>query len=1419
MSRTRRTVAAALAAVVGTGLLGTVATPARAAGGGVVLSEIHYHAGSDLDTDDFLELTNTGGTAADVSGWSFAAGIVAVLPAGTTIPAGGRFVLSPDPARFQTLYGFAPDATYTGKLSNSGEAVTLVDASLAVVDTVTYADLAPWPPSADGTGPSLELRSLGADNALPRNWGASTVAGGTPRAVNSLDGTAPPPLVEALTATPRRPAPAEPVVVSARLPEASTATLTYKVMFGADVTVPFLDDAASPGGAGDGVHAATIPGQAAGRLVRYRVDATAGGVAFSAPPAGDSTTYEGVVVTNPAVTSSLPVVEWFIDDAVYTDLNANHRCDDVMGPAVLAYDGTVYDNVRVKTRGQSSCTAPKVSWKVEMAPGHDMDFRPYMPYLLDEFALQRDPDPLTDVAWPTVGSTGARDLAVKAVRIQRNGAFHSVGRFMELEDGTWRTAEGVKDWAIYKGDAGGLRTAANAATLAASLDLDKKTRETEDFSDVWSLTQAVDAPASAAQKAWLEQNVNIPVLVNYAALNTVMRHQDSGWKNWFVARDTPGTGRWELWHWDLNWTFTTPAEDGKGDFITPEGSNQLLQALLDYPEYRQMYFRRLRTLSDALLAAGRFETAWDSFSTYDADWLLDNQRWGLSTPTSARDKFLRGLADRRSTIAAYTGAGKPVPAAQSAAPSVVVSEIAYNPAAGQDAEFVELTNVSAESVDLSGWTLEGLGTTLQPGTVLLPGGRLVLVANDVVFRVTYPQAGVLVAGQYAGRLSDAGQTLRLLAGARVVDEVTYSAQAPWPAAANGAGPSLELLDPGLDNALPESWTAVNAGGTPGRANLVTPPADTTPPSAPGAPAAVQADSGVEVSWPAATDDRGVTGYRVFRNGALAATVQFVRSWVDEQALPSTTYTYTVAALDGAGNVGPQSAPATLTTPGPTVLATETFTGTTGAAWPGRWTTTATAGAATIQANAGRLALDNTAGAQTQAVLTGLSARTDTDVTLSYRWSATGSGAYLNVFARGSGGWASGYRPRNGYGLELSSSSTSVSVKKSVNGTVTTLATIAGGQTLTTAKQWLRLRTVGSTVQFKSWVDGTAEPSAWRSTLADASLTTAGQLHVSTVRASSATTARWVDVDDVRVTANGTADTTAPSVPAGLVAGGLGQTQVTLSWQPSTDAVGVASYQVLRDGVVVGTPVGTSFTDTGLSAGATYAYSVRAVDLAGNLSAASSPVPVTTATAAAALYATTFDGTTGAAWPAGWTTSAAAGGTATIQANAGRLAFSTTAGSYARAVLAGQPARADSDVTASYRWQDAGAKGYLTVTARGSGGWSNGYRPVNGYLVELSNTSTSVTLKKVVGGTVTTLATVSGAQAASTAKQWVRLRVVGSTVQFRTWADGTAEPASWRASVTDTSVTAAGQVHLSYVRASTATAARAVDVDDLTLRGA
>ena len=48
----------------------------------------------------------------------------------------------------------------------------------------------------------------------------------------------------------------------------------------------------------------------------------------------DSIHYHGVVVKNPAVGSQLPVIEWFMEDAVYNDILANHRYDDYQGAAV-----------------------------------------------------------------------------------------------------------------------------------------------------------------------------------------------------------------------------------------------------------------------------------------------------------------------------------------------------------------------------------------------------------------------------------------------------------------------------------------------------------------------------------------------------------------------------------------------------------------------------------------------------------------------------------------------------------------------------------------------------------------------------------------------------------------------------------------------------------------------------------------------------------------------------------------------------------------------------------------------------------------------------------------------------------------------------------------------------------------------------
>jgi chitodextrinase len=96
------------------------------------------------------------------------------------------------------------------------------------------------------------------------------------------------------------------------------------------------------------------------------------------------------------------------------------------------------------------------------------------------------------------------------------------------------------------------------------------------------------------------------------------------------------------------------------------------------------------------------------------------------------------------------------------------------------------------------------------------------------------------------------------------------------------------------------------------------------------------------------------------------------------------------------------------------------------------------------------------------------------------------------------------------------------------------------------------------------------------------------------------------------------DTTAPSVPTGLAANATAPDRVELSWTASTDDTGVAGYTVYRDGVSLGTATGTSFADTSATAGTTYAYAVDAVDAAGNRSARTEPVSVTTPSAGGSM---------------------------------------------------------------------------------------------------------------------------------------------------------------------------------------------------------
>ncbi|MBQ0737079.1 reprolysin-like metallopeptidase [Aquimarina celericrescens] len=91
----------------------------------------------------------------------------------------------------------------------------------------------------------------------------------------------------------------------------------------------------------------------------------------------------------------------------------------------------------------------------------------------------------------------------------------------------------------------------------------------------------------------------------------------------------------------------------------------------------------------------------------------------------------------------------------------------------------------------------------------------------------------------------------------------------------------------------------------------------------------------------------------------------------------------------------------------------------------------------------------------------------------------------------------------------------------------------------------------------------------------------------------------------------TGDNEAPSAPTALAASNITQTTIDLSWNPSTDNVGVTGYDVYQGNTIIGTVTNTSYQATGLSPNTSYTFSITAKDAAGNESIASNIVSATT----------------------------------------------------------------------------------------------------------------------------------------------------------------------------------------------------------------
>jgi hypothetical protein len=152
----------------------------------IVVTEINYNSTDTFDPGDWIELYAL--EQSDISGWILRDEEYShqyILPLGTVLSQYECLILSSDYQSFHNLFPrVSPVLGDVGfNFANDGDQVRLYDAAGVLADSVAYDDAPPWPPQADGYGPTLQLLDPRFPNELPQNWRASLELYGTPGVV------------------------------------------------------------------------------------------------------------------------------------------------------------------------------------------------------------------------------------------------------------------------------------------------------------------------------------------------------------------------------------------------------------------------------------------------------------------------------------------------------------------------------------------------------------------------------------------------------------------------------------------------------------------------------------------------------------------------------------------------------------------------------------------------------------------------------------------------------------------------------------------------------------------------------------------------------------------------------------------------------------------------------------------------------------------------------------------------------------------------------------------------------------------------------------------------------------------------------------------------------------------------------------
>ncbi len=401
------------------------------------------------------------------------------------------------------------------------------------------------------------------------------------------------------------------------------------------------------------------------------------------------------------------------------------------------------------------------------------------------------------------------------------------------------------------------------------------------------------------------------------------------------------------------------------------------------------------------------------------------------------------------------------------------------------------------------------------------------------------------------------------------------------------------------------------------------PTDTLAPAVPTGLTAIRGDGRVDLRWTASTEG-DLAAYQVVRDGSVVTTVNApATSYADTGLTNDSEYRYSLTAVDTHGNASAASSPAVSATPTdltapavPTGLAAVRGDSQVSLTWTAN-TEGDLAGYDLFRRPASSPA--GTAARVSGAVLgAGATSFTDTgltnDVEYTYTLRARDRAGNSSASSAGASATPTDLTPPT---VPARPSAVAGDGVVSLSWTASSESDLASYQLLRDGVVLVSITKPTTTYTDRAVTNGTTYGYALKA--------------VDTHDNASAATTPLVSATP--------RDLTAPAVPSGLTAT-RGDGQVELTWTANSES-DLASYHVLRDGVVIATVTAPTrtYTDTGLVNGTEYSYSLAAYDTTGNGSAASSPAvratPADTTAPAAptGLAAVRGDGRVSLTWTA------------------------------------------------------------------------------------------------------------------------------------------------------------------------------------------